>query len=246
MNKPFTFLLALTYLFLFSGSVYGDDFKDGVDAYQRKDYKESVRLYQLSAELGNAEAQYNLGLMYYNGQGVQKDYKESVRLYQLSAELGNAEAQYNLGLMYYNGQGVQQDYKETFKWYRLSAKQGNAKALKWYRLSAEQGDVSAQYDLGVMYEEGRGVPKDFKEAVKWSKLAADQGNALTQNNLSYMYYKGQGVPKDYVLAHMWWNIANSNGHKGDIKFRDIIEKRMSPSQLEKAQEMAINWKPKKK
>ena len=157
-NKPLTFLLALTFLFLFSGFVFADDLKDAMAAHKSKDYKEAVRLYRLSAKQGNAEAKYNLGLM---------------------------------------------------------------------------------------YEKGQVVPKDFKEAFKWSKLAADQGNASTQDNLSYMYYKGQGVPKDYVLAHMWWNIAGSNGHKGATTNRNIVEKKMTPQQIEKAQEMARNWKPKK-
>ena len=88
MNKPLTFLLSLTFLFLFSGSVYGDDFQDATDAYKRKDYKEAVRLYRLSAEQGYAKAQFNLGLMYYKGQGVSQDYKEAVRLYRLSAAQG--------------------------------------------------------------------------------------------------------------------------------------------------------------
>ena len=48
MKTPLTFLLSLTFLFLFSGSVYGDDLLDGVDAYDRKDYKEAVRLFRLS------------------------------------------------------------------------------------------------------------------------------------------------------------------------------------------------------
>ena len=42
-TKPITFLLALTFLFLFSGSVYGDDFQDGLDAYQKQDYKNAVK-----------------------------------------------------------------------------------------------------------------------------------------------------------------------------------------------------------
>ena len=56
MNKPLTFLLSLTFLFLFSGSVYGDDFQDGVDAYTRHDYKEAARLFRLAAEQGNAKS----------------------------------------------------------------------------------------------------------------------------------------------------------------------------------------------
>ena len=67
-------LLSLTFLFLFSGSVYGDDLKDGVDAYERKDYKTAHRLWLPLAEQGNVTAQYNLGHMYVNGEGVPQEY----------------------------------------------------------------------------------------------------------------------------------------------------------------------------
>ena len=80
-TKQLTFLLALTFLFLFSGSsvVFGDDFQDGVDAYKRQDYKTAYKLWLPLAEQGNASAQYNLGLMYEDGQGVPQDHKEAVR-----------------------------------------------------------------------------------------------------------------------------------------------------------------------
>ena len=60
-TKPITFLLALTFLFLISGSsiVFGDDYQDGVDTYERNDYKEALRLFRLLAEQGDAEAQSN-------------------------------------------------------------------------------------------------------------------------------------------------------------------------------------------
>jgi len=73
--------------------------------------------------------------------------------------------------------------------------------------------------------------------VKWYKLAAKQGNAPAQYNLGLMYAMGTGVIKDNVYAHMWWNIAASSGHKNATKNRDIVAKRMSPSQLEKAQKL---------
>ena len=69
--------------------------------------------------------------------------------------------------------------------------QDYAEALKWYRLAADQGDASAQYNLGVMYAEGRGVPQDYAEALKWYRLAADQGYADAQFNLGVMYANGQ-------------------------------------------------------
>ena len=69
-TKPLTFLLALTFLFLFSGSVYGGDLRDGFDAYQKQDYKTAHKLWLPLAEQGHAKAQYNLGVMYDKGQGV--------------------------------------------------------------------------------------------------------------------------------------------------------------------------------
>ena len=69
-------MLSLTFLFLFNGSVYGVDFQDGLDAYNRKDYKEAVRLFLPLVKQGNAKAQINLGVIYLKGQGVPQDYKE--------------------------------------------------------------------------------------------------------------------------------------------------------------------------
>ena len=60
-----------------------------------------------------------------------------------------------------------------------------------------------------------------------------------------MYYTGQGVLQDYALAHMWFNLSGSNGHKNAVELRNIVEKKMTPSQIEKAQDMARNWKPTK-
>ena len=58
-----------------------------------------------------------------------------------------------------------------------------------------------------------------------------------------MYAYGQRVPQDYALAHMWWNICGSSGDKDCVKNRNIIEKKMSKQQIEKAQQLARNWKP---
>ena len=157
-TKPFTFLLALTFLFLFSGSVYGDDIQDAHDAANKGDFKTAYKLFVLLAEQGNAEAQVSLGVMYQKGLGVSQDYKE---------------------------------------------------AVKWYRISAEQGYAETQFILGTMYKDG------------------------------------QGVLQDYALAHMWFNLCGSRGNKDCVKNRSMVEGKMTPQQIEKAQEMAGNWKPKK-
>ena len=72
---------------------------------------------------------------------------------------------------------------------------------------AEQGNARAQYFLGLMYNEGKGVPKDQKEAFKWYRLAADQGDASAQYNLALMYGNGVGVPKDDKEAVKWYRHA---------------------------------------
>ena len=115
----------------------------------------------MTAKLGDAIAQYNLGLMYEQGKGVPQDYKEAVKWYRKSAEQGDADAQCNLGYMYDQGFGVPKDYKE---------------AVKWYRLAAEQGHADAQSMVGVCYADGLGVAKNPIEGYAWYNIAIANGN----------------------------------------------------------------------
>ena len=94
-----------------------------------------------------------------------------------------------------------------------------ATALREWEPLAKQGDAAAQYNLGVMYGTGKGVPQDYSTAVKWYSLAAKQGDADAQNNLGVMYARGEGVIQDNVYAHMWWNIAASQGQENAAQNR---------------------------
>ncbi len=85
--------------------------------------------------------------------------------------------------------------------------------MKWFRKAAEQGLAIAQFNLGVMYDEGRGAPQDYAEAVKWYRKAAEQGDARAQLNLGGAYYLGHGVPKDYAEALRWLRKAAAQGNK---------------------------------
>ena len=86
-----------------------------------------------------------------------------------------------------------------------------ATALREWRPLAEQGDILAQFSLGVMYEEGKGVPENDAEAVKWYRKAAEQGLAAAQSSLGFMYSSGEGVPQDYVKAGEWFRRAAEQG-----------------------------------
>ena len=119
-------------------------------------------------------------------------------------------------------------------------------ALKEFRPLADQGHADAQFALGSMYYQGKGLPQDYHKAVKWCRLAADQGLAEAQAFLGGMYYFGQGVPNDYVLAHMWANLAAAKGVNESVKMRDNLERFMTPQQIAEAQRLAREWKAKGK
>jgi TPR repeat protein len=218
-------------------SAFAGPFEDGVAAYEQGDHTTAHRLFKPLAQQGVPEAQFNLGLLYDNGQGVPQDYAEAVKWYRRAAEQDHAKAQFYLALMYSKGQGVPQD---------------NDEAMTWYRKAAEQGYDEAQFNLGVMYFESRGVPQDYAEAVKWYRRAAEQDHAKAQFYLALMYSKGQGVPPDYVLAHMWFNLAASRASASEgklreeaVKNRDIVASWMNPDEIAEAQRLAREWKPRK-
>ncbi|MGM0553267.1 MAG: phospholipase D-like domain-containing protein [Pseudomonadota bacterium] len=87
-------------------------------------------------------------------------------------------------------------------------------ALEWYRRAAEQGDAGGQFNLGVIYATGRGVPQDDREAVEWYRRAAEQGHADGQFNLGFMYQHGRGAPQDDREAVDWYRRAAEQGHAG--------------------------------
>ena len=117
----------------------------------------AFQFYHSLADQGLAVAQFNLGLMYANGQGVSNDEAEAMKWYRLAADQGRSDAQYQLG--------------------HLSYQQNNfAEPVKWFRLAADQGRADAQSNLGVMYAEGEGVPQNDIQALMWFTLAAEQNH----------------------------------------------------------------------
>ena len=113
-----------------------------------------------------------------------------------------------------------------------------ATALREWKPLAEQGYALAQTSLGMMHRSGRGVPKDYEIALQWYRLAAEQGHALAHTMLGFMYFNGEGVSQDYVYAHMWGNIGATNGNEPGERVRGNAAKLMTPSQIEKALELA--------
>jgi hypothetical protein len=120
------------------------------------------------AENGDAEAQFNIGVCYYLGEGVVKNDKQAVYWFEKAANQGHAGAQFNIGRSYYHGEGVVKNYKQ---------------AVYWYEKAANQGIAGAQNNLGNCYGYGEGVVRNYQTAYFWYLLAAANGNELAKGNM---------------------------------------------------------------
>ena len=125
-------------LILLSGLGNAGQFDDATAAYEKGDFAQAFKLIQPMATKGDAEAQLNLGIMYFNGQGVPQDYKQAVDWFRKAAAQGDADSQTNLGNMYYDGLGVPQDYVRAHMWFNLAAVQGDSDAVKNRDLTASK------------------------------------------------------------------------------------------------------------
>ncbi len=144
------------------------------------------------------------------------DYAAALKFWLPLAEQGDAKLQVTVGLLYEKGLGVPQDFVRAHMWFILAAAQDNEEAKqgrdRTASLMAPDQIAAAQTNLAYMYENGRGVPKDYAEAVKWYRMAAGQGHAVAQNSLGFMYDIGQGVPQDYAEAAKWYRRAAEQGY----------------------------------
>ncbi len=168
-----------------------DPFTLGYKAYLIKDYKTALQHWQPLAKAGNAEAQYQLGMMYYNGQGVPVDYVSASKFFRASANQGDAGAQYLIGEMRLKGMGVAQNA-------RLAG--------DWFRKAAQQDYPDAQYELGDWYLAGKDGEPDFVKAYVWFSLAETNGikieDAKRKTILNAL--SEPEIEMAQQLADQWW------------------------------------------
>ncbi len=125
-----------------------------------KDGEQAVKWLRMSADQGFPPAQYDLGLLYWEGTVVPQDYSQAVVWMQKAAVQEFISAQYNLGIAYKVGNGVEQDFTE---------------ALKWFQAAADRGFAPAQFEVGLAYGKGHGTGRDLYAAEYWVAQAAGQG-----------------------------------------------------------------------
>src|SRR6266498_1898379 len=129
---------------------------------------------------------------------------------------------------------------------QLAAQQTKAdqRPLKEVRAKAEAGDAESEVELGVCYEHGEGVAKDYVEAVKWYRKAAEQNDAEGQLYLGLSYVKGEGVAEDLVEAYKWLLLAARQGDESAKKIvTNPLESSLRPEQIAEGQKRAREFKP---
>lgn len=121
------------------------------------------------------------------------DLEKAQECFSIVENSGDSAVMFELGEAYstpalVRGYGDRDDYKAAY----------------WYRLAAEQGHSKAQCYLGICYEEGEGVPQDYKQAAYWFEKSALQGDSHAQASIGILYYTGNGVERDSLKAEYWW------------------------------------------
>ena len=111
------------------------------------------------------------------------------------------------------------------------------KAHKDVEFLAHGGEPRAQYDLGLMYDQGQGVQQSDARAMEWYERAARQGEPRAQYNLGLMYLNGQGVPPDLVKAYYWISLSANRGNVHARDARDYVSEKMSMDQIADAKRL---------
>lgn len=107
--------------------------------------------------------------------------------------------------------------------------------------NAQNGDADAQYQLGLLYLEGKSTIQDFEEAAKWFALAAEKNHIQAQYQLGIFYKTGLGIDIDPGKSYMWLNLAAAGGVEKAAWVRDEIMRSLNPEQLKQAQKAAREW-----
>ena len=189
-----------------------------------------------AAEAGQDCAQYALGKIYRDGQGVEKDIQKAVALFTLAATKENSFAAFAHGKLYLAGDAaLPRDPAAALKWLTYAAELGNqfaqyrlgklvlkgdngipknvTAAIRWLAAAAKQENGYAEYALGLVYLKGEDVPKDSVKALSLLKRSAGRGNQFAQYRLGKLLLQGEDAPKDVKAAIRWLTAAAEQGNQ---------------------------------
>ncbi|MDC6351048.1 tetratricopeptide repeat protein [Zeaxanthinibacter sp. PT1] len=193
--------------FLFTSFIHAQD-ADSLNLQSKellyqKNFDKAFPLLQQAAEMGQPEAQYNLGYAYHRGMGTRIDLEAANKWYGKSAEQGYTDALYAMMMAYGNGDGLEQDLEKAFEY-----------ALR----CADKGDSTCMWNVANCYKQGMGTEADLEKFLEWSVRLAQLPNpddlqksgyiTSVRLTLAYMYRDGRDVEADPYRAYLWFLIYN--------------------------------------
>lgn len=174
--------------------------KLGIKFASLKQHQKAFLLFMQAGDRGHPMAQFNLGLCYENGKGVEKDLVKAVECYENAAAQGQAGAMYNLAILYMQGEGgLSKDLQHS---------------IELLKEAAEHGLCKAQSFLGLYYADESSSHCDYEKAVPYLKMAAAKNDSSAEYTLGICYERGLGVEKDMPRAGMFYKSAAEHGHTG--------------------------------
>lgn len=182
---------------------------EGIDAREAGDHATAVRKFTQAAEAGLAIAQYNLGVLYYSGNGVEPSFEKAYEWTKKAAEQGHVNAMVNLGVLYFNQIGVNSGVTSVWPFSLLTRASNYREAARWYEYAAEYNHGGAQYYLATMYRDGTGVELNLVQAWKWANLARDNDipdaslllASITRDLSPAQLEQAQALYAEWVLKH---------------------------------------------
>lgn len=162
-----------------------------------------------NSQTGDASGLFEMGLRYYNGNGVVQDYKKAYDFWLKAAEKGHKVAQYNLGVMLESGDGVDAN---------------DEAALSWFQQAADQGHAGAINKIGVFHQEGRcGFVASDEDAFPFFEKAAKAGNKFACYNIGIAYLEGRGCEVNRQRAINFLSRSAEQNHKpAENKLHELI------------------------
>lgn len=242
------------------------------DAFLNGRYEEAIAIWLPLANDGDASAQFNLGVMYANGLGVDRDMEIAMSWWGNAARQLHVRAAHNLALAILagepvvNGEKAEPDYTAILRYLKIGADAGYAnseytlgklyaggvgiekderRAAELYLSASIKGFAKAQYNLGKVYRDGAGMAKDDGLSMFWFAEAAERGHARAQDRMGERCLTGRGLAKDEVEALKWSILASRQGIEESDRRRFELAAHLPDAMIAEAERRAAAFAPRK-
>lgn len=166
-----------------------------------QDFKEAIKYYKMAADKDNPQALVILGKNLSSGRFIGQNLELAKKYFQKAIELQYIPAYYELGLLY-----CREEHRDAIE------------AFKNFSIAANAGFPPAEYELGVCYRWGEGVPADIQKAIYWMELSANKGYSMAKHNLGLYYENGIGVESNIQKAIQYYTQAAEDEENYQAQF----------------------------